>query len=65
MWNNEPDVGLGSYHERVPVGGQQARTVAWAQGSHGAVVRVCGSDEIVHVAVAAAHARGRSHRMAA
>lgn len=60
----------------MPVGRQQPGAVARAQRAHGAVVRVRRSDEVVHVTVGAAaartaaaatgaaHARGRTHRVA-
>lgn len=55
---------LRTYHERVSVSRQQACPVAAPQSTHGSVVRMCGPDEVVHVAVRARHPCGRSHRMA-
>lgn len=52
-----------TYHE-VSVGRQQTRPVPAAQSAHGAVVRVRGADEVVHVAVGGGHTRRRSHRVA-
>lgn len=48
----------------MPIGRQQSRPVAAAQRAHGAVVRVRGSDEAVHVAVRARHGGGRPHGVA-
>lgn len=55
---------LSSYHEGVSVGRQQSRPVPAAQSAHGAVVRMCRPDEVVHVPVPAGHTRRRPHRVA-
>lgn len=52
-----------AYHERVPVGGEQAGAVAGAQARHGAVVR--GPYQAVHVGVAARHGGGGPHGVVA
>jgi len=54
----------GTYHEGVSVGRQQSRAVPAAQSAHGAVVRVRGPDEVVHVTVPAGHTCRRAHRVA-
>lgn len=57
-----PQHALSSYHE-VSVGRQQSWPVSAVQSSHGAVVRVCGADEVVHFSVAARHTRRRPYRV--
>lgn len=47
----------------MSVGWQQSCPVATAQSTHGAVVRMCSSNEAMHVTMTAGHARRWSHCM--